>query len=98
MAKPLRAVADDEKAPAKAPTTVVGALEHGTRRDELVAMRLRIGKAIDDPNIRGADLAALSRRLLEIGKEIDAMDAAAEQEAAEDGDVDDEAFDPAASL
>lgn len=98
MTKPLRAVAADEKAPAKTPATVVDALEHGTRRDELVAMRLRIGRAIDDPNIRGADLAALSRRLLEIGKEIDAMDAATEQEAAEDGDVADQEFDPAASL
>lgn len=96
MAKPLRAVAPDETAPAKTPSTVVGALESGTRRDELVAMRLRIGRAIDDPNIRGADLAALSRRLLEIGKEIDAMDAADEQEAAEHGDVADQAFDASA--
>jgi hypothetical protein len=35
----------------------------------------------------------LSRRLLEIRKEIEALDAAAEQEAAEDAEVGDEAFD-----
>jgi len=96
MAKTLRAVAPGEKPPTKAPTTVVGALESGSRRDELVAMRLRIARAIDDPNIRGADLAALTRRQIEIGKEIDAMDTAAEQEAAEHGDVADEAFDASA--
>lgn len=92
---PLRAVAADEKLPAKrkSPATVAEAVADGTRRDELVAMRVRIARAIDDPNIRGADLAALSRRLLEVGKEIEAIDAAAEEEAAESADVADEAFD-----
>lgn len=74
---PLRAVAVDEKPVAK-PQSVSQAVDEGTRRDQLVAMRARIAKAIDDPNIRGADLAALSRRLLEIGKDIEAIDAADE--------------------
>jgi len=90
---PLRAVADDEKAEKKPPSTVAQAVESGTQRDQLVAMRTRIAKAIDDPNIRGADLAALSRRLLEIGREVDAIDVAAKQEADEDVEVADEAFD-----
>ncbi|AKU15755.1 hypothetical protein VV02_07650 [Luteipulveratus mongoliensis] len=62
---------------------VEAAVAEGTRRDELVAMRARIAKAIDDPGIRGADLAALSRRLMEIGKELEAYDARASEEASE---------------
>lgn len=91
--KPLRAVAPDEKA-APNPVTVAEASAEGTARQELVALRARIAKAIDDPNIRGADLASLSRRLLEIRKEIDAIDSRHAQEAeedaaeAEDGDFD----------
>ncbi len=92
--KPLRAVAPDEKAAPKTPVTVAEASAEGTARQELVALRARIAKAIDDPNIRGADLASLSRRLLEIRKEIDAIDSRHAQEAeedaaeAEDGDFD----------
>lgn len=77
---PLRAVDSQERARPKAPTSVAAAVSDGTRRDELVAMRARIAKAIDDPNIRGADLAALSRRLLEIGKELEALDAQVAEE------------------
>ena len=92
---PLRAVAAGEKPPLK-PTTVTAAVETGSQRDQLVAMRARIARAIDDPNIRGADLAALSRRLLEIGREVDAIDVAAKQEAAEGDEAADEAFDASA--
>lgn len=92
----LRAVGDDEKPPKKkAPKSVSEAVEDGTTRDQLLAMRARIAKAIDDPNIRGADLAALSRRLLEIGKDLEAIDAR-EQEDGKRGDVSDGAFDAAA--
>ena len=63
------------------------ALADGNRRDELVALRARVARAIDDPNIRGADLAALSRRLLEIGKELEAIDAQAAEEAAESAEA-----------
>lgn len=94
----LRVVEPDEtpKKGRKGPVTVAQAVETGTRMDELIAMRARIAKAIDDPNIRGADLAALSRRLMEIGKEVDAIRAAAEEER-RDGEVaPDEAFDASA--
>jgi len=94
---PLRAVAAGEKPADKVtPSTVTAAVESGSQRDQLVAMRARIAKAIDDPNIRGADLAALSRRLLEIGREVDAIDVAAKQEAAENDEAADEAFDSSA--
>ncbi len=77
----LRAVSPDEAPkPRKVPTTVAQAVESGTRRDELVTMRARIARAIDDPDIRGADLAALTRRLLEASKELEALDKAAEEE------------------
>ena len=40
----------------------------------LEVLRRRIASAIDDPNIRGADLAALSRRLMDISDEIEQLD------------------------
>lgn len=90
----LRAVAAGEKPPArKAPKTIVEAADEGTARDLLVAMRNRIARTLDEPNCPARDQASLSRRLLEIRKEIEAIDAAAEQEAAEDAEVEDEAFD-----
>jgi hypothetical protein len=86
--KTLRAVAADEKAPTRKQfLSVLEAVAEGEQRDQLVAMRTRIARAIDDPNIRGADLAALSRRLLEIGKEIEVIDTRVEEEAAESADA-----------
>lgn len=93
----LRAVSPDEKpATRKAPATVAEAVASGTRRDELVTMRARIAKAIDDPNIRGADLAALSRRLMEISRDLEAIDKAAEEEQRDGSATPDEEFDASA--
>lgn len=75
---PLKVVTDDT--PADAPRramTVKNAAEHGKHRDLLVALRARIATDIDNPNTPSRDLAALSRRLLEIAKEIEALDAEA---------------------
>lgn len=44
-------------------------------------MRARVAKAVEDPNTPARDLAALTRRLLEIAKEIEAIDVAAEEDA-----------------
>lgn len=90
---PLRAVAPDEKPAVKkvAPKSIVEAAG-GSARDLLVAMRNRIAKTLDEPNCPARDQASLSRRLLEIRKEIEAIDAAAEQAALEDSEVGDEAF------
>ncbi|SHU54235.1 hypothetical protein [Mycobacteroides abscessus] len=49
----------------------------GTPRDLLVAMRDRIAQAVDDPETSARDLAALTRRLMEIAKEIEVIDHAA---------------------
>lgn len=88
---PLRAVkAGDKNAPAR-PESVAVAVTSGSPRDVNVAMQDRIAKAIDDEAIKGADLAALSRRLLELRKELSAFDAQA-KEAAEDESVDDAAW------
>lgn len=90
----LRAVAPDEKpAPKKVPLTVTKAAESGSHRDLLVAMRTRVAKAVEDVTTPARDLAALTRRLHEIARELEALDAAAEQEAESSGEVADEAFD-----
>ena len=91
----LRAVAPDEKRSRR--LTVAEASEIGTPREELVALRARIAKAIDAPDIRGADLASLSRRLLEIRKDIEAIDAREEHDGSDSGDeVEDGHFDASA--
>jgi hypothetical protein len=85
----LRAVGADEK-PAR-PESVSAAVQAGSPRDVNIAMQDRIAKAIDADDIRGADLAALSRRLHELRKELAAMDAQA-QEAVEDESIEDAAW------
>ena len=84
MTKPasgLRVVGEDE-APAKSDVmTVTAAAESGTQRDLLIALRARIAKTVTDPKTPPRDLAALSRRLMDIANEIEAIDS-------EDGDDD----------
>ena len=94
--KPLRAVSADEKAPRVPPKSVSEAADTGTTRELLVAMRTRIAKAVEDPNTPARDLAALTKRLVEVVRDIEAIDAREEQEATRRGDVGDGAFDAAA--
>lgn len=91
----LRAVKPDEKAPSK-PKTITEAATAGDHRELLVAMRDRIAKTVEDPACPPRDLASLSRRLMEIAKDIEALDLAAKQEGKRAGNVSDEAFDAAA--
>lgn len=72
----LQVVTDKTPRAARKPLTVKAAAEGGKRRDLLVALRTRIAADIDAPNTPSRDLAALSRRLLEIAKDIEALDAA----------------------
>jgi hypothetical protein len=74
----LKVVTDEAPAarPRRRPATVKAAAETGTRRDLLVALRARIAADIDNANTPPRDLAALSRRLLEIARDIEALDAA----------------------
>ena len=76
----LRAVTADEKPPAKPPQTIAEASEAGSTLDELRLMRARIARTLDDPNCPPRDLAALSRRLIEIGKEITAIESRAQED------------------
>ena len=71
--KPLRAVTPDEKAEPQRPSSILEAAEMGSRIEELKAMRRRIAKALDDPNTAARDLASLSRRQIEIGRDIEAI-------------------------
>jgi hypothetical protein len=92
----LRVVAPGEtpKAPPKPrKLSITEAAEAGDHRQLLAAMRERVAKTVEDPNCPPRDLAALSRRLQEINREIEAIDAKARQEASEDVSNADEAWD-----
>lgn len=76
--KRLRAVAPDEKAPPKRRAkrmSITEAADKGSAREQLVALRERVARTVEDPNCPPRDLAALSRRLMEITREIEAIDA-----------------------
>jgi len=91
----LRSVAPDEK-PAR-PKTITEAADSGTQRELLAAMRGRIAKAVEDPGTPARDLAALSRRLLEIAREIEAIDSrAGGDDLGDAAGTPDSKFDPAA--
>ena len=81
----LTVVKPTDRAPQpKKPMTLEDAAKSGSHRDLLVAMRDRIATAVQDVNCPPRDLAALTRRLNEIAKEIRALDLAAKQEADEE--------------
>lgn len=63
-------------------TSVTEAASDGSRLELLVAMRARVASAVEDPNTPPRDLAALTRRLLEIANEIASIEA--QMELAED--------------
>ena len=88
---PLRAVSEDEKPARK--LDVAQAAESGDHRSLLVAMRDRIAQTVRNPDCPPRDLAALTRRLQDIAKEIEAIDLRAKQEAEEDAIAADEEWD-----
>jgi hypothetical protein len=91
---PLRAVAAGEAAPVKKRRlSITEAADAGDQRELLVAMRARIAKSVEDPNCPPRDLAALTRRLQDINRDIEALDAKAKQEADEDVSAADEEWD-----
>ncbi len=93
----LRAVVSGEKpVPRRRPLTVSAAAASGSPRDLLIAMRTRVAKAVESPNTLPRDLAALTKRLQDIAREIEAIDARAEQEGESAASVPDEPFDASA--
>lgn len=91
----LRVVKEDEAAPAEK-LTVAQAAATGDHRKLLVAMRERISQTVSNPDCPPRDLAALTRRLQDIAKEIESLDLRKAQEARDSGSSPDEAFDAAA--
>ena len=80
MAAPkLRAVSADEKPARTKPMTILEAVDAGDRLAELVAMHRRIAKAVQDEDTAARDLAALSRRQIEVSKEIESLRRQAEE-------------------
>lgn len=89
---PLRAVGPDEKVERPEPKTVLEAAESGDRVAELTAMRRVIARALDNESTSPRDLAALSRRQIEISKEIAALQRQRAEEEAENAISGDEAW------
>ena len=91
----LRAVKAGEKSGRK-PETVSQAAAGGDARALLVSMRARVAVAVEDPNTPPQALAALTIRLMQIAKEIEAIDARDAQGASDVGEVEDAEFDASA--
>jgi len=95
----LRAVSPGESPPSppkRRAVSITQAASSGNQRDLLVALRARVAKTVEDPNCPPRDLAALSRRLQELNRDIEAIDAKLAQEAREGADVPDEDWDASA--
>lgn len=92
---PLRAVSADEKHVPARPKTITEAADTGTTRELLVAMRTRIARAVEDADTPARDLASLTKRLVEVVRDIETIDAR-EDEAANSGVLPDESFNSAA--
>ena len=87
------ALADDEDGGA---LDVARAAATGDRYTLLVALRDRLARTIADEDTPPRDLAALSRRLMELVKDIDAAKPERGEPEDHGGDVDEDAFDAAA--
>lgn len=95
---PLRSVGKDEAPPPPAkPKTLLEAVDSGDYLAELKATHQRIARTVNNPETSPRDLAALTRRQLEISKEIRAIALAIEEEAGGSGEpTPDESFDASA--
>ena len=90
----LRAVKPGEKATPEKPKSLTEAIESGTYLEILQAQRRQM--VLDVKDERGPARAALHRQIALHSKEIAGLQAAADQEANEDAEAADEAFDTAA--
>jgi hypothetical protein len=105
-ARRLRAVPANETPPAKKAASrrasrakaksVTQAAKSGSTRELLVAMRDRTAIAVENPNTPARDLAALTKRLMELVREIEAIDARAKEDGDDAAPVEDGDFDASA--
>lgn len=75
----LRAVGPDDAPPEperREPKSIAEAAAAGDYRTTLVKLRDRLARQLDDPNTPPRDMAALSRRFLEVVREVEALDKA----------------------
>ena len=93
-ARKLRAVGEGETKPE--PKTLLEAVSQGDYLAELKFTHERIAKQVADQRTSPRDLAALTRRQLEISKEIRALELARKQEGMGANPSADEAFDASA--
>ncbi|RRJ85913.1 hypothetical protein EG850_11020 [Gulosibacter macacae] len=93
----LRAVEPDEPPSALEPRTLAvdEAARDGSDLELLMAMRDRVAETVADPNCPPRDLAALTRRLEELRKQIAAERLRLKEELADAEAVDDETWDEA---
>lgn len=89
----LRAVQADEAPVVK---SVTEAADRGSTRELLVAMRTKIAKRVENDATPARDLAALTKRLMEVVRDIEAIDAREQQEAHRGTDPGDGEFDASA--
>ncbi|ORL15400.1 hypothetical protein [Prescottella equi] len=79
------------------PKTIVEAASEGSRRDVLVAMRTVLASAVGNPETPPRDLAALSKRLIEVMNDLDLIDRKlSDDEIGQAADTPDEDFDGSA--
>lgn len=99
MASRLKVVDGRPKPPVRrAQKSITMAAMDGKPREVLVALRDRVAKAVEAEDTPARDLAALSKRLMDIMREIEAIDEREDSstERSSGGGSDYEAFDPEA--
>lgn len=75
--------------------SVSDATETGDRLAELVAMRMVLARAIDSEKTQARDLASLTKRLFDIGREIEELRTSTEgDDIGKAAESPDETFDP----
>ena len=93
---PLRSVKPGDPPPELPIASVADAAARGTTLDMLKQMRRVIALRLDDPKTPAVALAALANRQLEIGREIDALEREADEDAREHEATPDDDWDASA--
>lgn len=94
----LRLVGAEEKLePAPEPMSLDDAIDHGTYFDVLVAQRLQLLEDLKTAHAPAAK-ASMHRHLTQLSQEIEAMKAAAREEAEQDAEAEPEDYDPETAL